>query len=170
MLQQGVNLKLLGYSAPISQPILHSVSNLNYLMRKLVLSLYCLNQYICVALRWPALALSVGPCDKASIQVFLFTRMSINDSTGNQLLITQLILSSFAHCTRCMDKKFTQSLFDLVYIQGVYVFNAQLLLTCQMVHTISTSINVHERCLCIECTILPNLPMARIIITMIFRL
>ena len=91
MLQQGVNLNLLGYSAPISQPILHSVSSLNYLMRKLVLSLYCLNQYICVALRWPALALSVGPCDKAStarhapssMWVFLFTRMSINDSTGN---------------------------------------------------------------------------------------
>ena len=37
-----------------------------------------------------------------------------------------------------MDKKFTQSLFDMVYIQGVYVFNAQFLLTSQIVHIIST--------------------------------
>ena len=38
-----------------------------------------------------------------------------------------------------IGKKFTQSLFDLVCIKGVYVFNAQFLFTCQMVHIMNKS-------------------------------
>ena len=39
-------------------------------------------------------------------------------------------------CVWYMDKNFTQSMFDLMCIKGVYVVNVQFFLTCQMVHII----------------------------------